>query len=456
MKKYIFITIFILSLFIGGGTLFFFLNSKEKPIMEEQVIKERKANYDIQINYPTFQDKKLSNKIKDYVNTLQKNFKKQVKDLDDSTDYELIISYDYSIVDSIYSIHFRVFYYLGGAHYQREDAVYYYDSSHKKEVYLSDLVHLDESFYADLSKLTKKDLEEKKEELSLYDTEELKEGLLPTKENFQYILFSDSVEILFPPYQVGPWSSGEIHVNIDYRYLIKYLNKEYFPSIKVTSIDAVFDGPSGEEETKRDLEALKNKKLIAFTFDDGPNYSVTENFLYALDEYQAKVSFFVLGNRAIKQPNLIKLMYSKGHTIGSHTYDHKNLFNLKEEEILYEINKTNEVLEQITGAKPRYLRPPYGNYNGKILQMTPMTFILWSVDTNDWKYKDSDRIANYIVENVKDGDIVLLHDLYQTSIEGVLKAMEMLKEEYAFVSIEELAQIKGVTLEESTAYRYIR
>lgn len=418
--------------------------------------KEHEEHYDIQISYPSFQDKKINKKIKKDLFKIKKEFIKKAMDLDTDHVYELNVSYDYSIVDGIYSIHFRIFSYLGGAHYEREDSVYYYDSLHKKEVFLSDLLTLDDSFYITLSTLSKKYLLEHKEELALFDDELFEEGVAPKKENYDYITFGDSFSIIMPPYQVGPWSSGEITVPLSYQSVKNYLNKDYFPSISVTSIDVDLEEDTKTNGEKRNLEDFKNKKLIAFTFDDGPNYNVTENFLTALEEREARVSFFLLGERAIKQPNLVKLMFNKGHTIGSHTYDHKNLFNLKEEEILYEINKTSEVLEQITGEKPRYLRPPYGNYNSKILELTPMTFILWSIDTNDWRYKNSEKIANYIVENVSDGDIVLLHDLYQTSVDGVLKAMDLLKEEYAFVSIDELATLKGITLETNKAYRYIR
>lgn len=205
---------------------------------------------------------------------------------------------------------------------------------------------------------------------------------------------------------------------------------------------------------KRDLSKIKDKKLIALTFDDGPAGKKTEKLLDGLEKHDAKVTFFLIGNKIDGQEELVKKIYNSGHTIGSHTFNHKNLFTVKkDEEILEEIELTNEKIKNIINEDVKFLRPPYGNYNHKILDLVDMSFILWNIDTQDWKVKNAKRISNYIVNNVSDGDIVLLHDIYKSSINGVLKAIEILEEDgYAFVSLEEMEEIRGEDFLSHKAY----
>ena len=205
-------------------------------------------------------------------------------------------------------------------------------------------------------------------------------------------------------------------------------------------------------------EAFKEdepKKLVAFTFDDGPSKENTTYLLKELEKRNAHVSFFIIGDRIKGNEYLIKQLYNDGHTIGSHTFNHKNLKLLKEEEVHNEINETNKLLTDITGHETIYLRPPYGSYNNYIFDNN-MVIILWSIDTLDWQHKDAEKIKETIVNNVQDCDIILLHDLYPTSIEGALLAMDELKDEYDFVSIDELINKKEIKIEPNTIYNNFR
>lgn len=153
----------------------------------------------------------------------------------------------------------------------------------------------------------------------------------------------------------------------------------------------------------------------------------------------------------------LKRAYDMGNLIGSHTYNHKNLFELNNNQIVDEIKKTNNVIKEVTGSNTLYLRPPYGNTNKNIKNLANMYNILWDLDTEDWKYKDKNKIAKYIINNAHDGGIILLHDLYETSIDGALLAMEELsKNGYAFVTIEEMATLKGITLNKASNYFNIK
>lgn len=208
------------------------------------------------------------------------------------------------------------------------------------------------------------------------------------------------------------------------------------------------------EPIKRDLTKYKNKKLIALTFDDGPSV-YTKYLLDELNKRDAKVTFFVIGNKVNEYADTISKAYLDGHQIGNHTYNHKNLFYLNDDNIRTEINKTNELIYNIIGVYPNVLRVPYGNVNYKIKNIAKMNNISWNIDTLDWKYKNVNTLYKRIINKASDGDIVLLHDIFKTSIKAVLKAIDTLKEQgYEFVTIDEMAYLKEINMDYNKTYFY--
>lgn len=197
---------------------------------------------------------------------------------------------------------------------------------------------------------------------------------------------------------------------------------------------------------------VKYDKVVAFTFDDGPS-KYTIDVVDALLENDAKGTFFELGNRMKYSQNIIKELTDKGMEVGSHTYSHKNLNNLSKKSVLSEINSTNIIYNEITGSNIKFIRPPYGNLNEEVKSDINMPIILWSLDTKDWLYKDDDRIYSYIINNIKDGDIVLMHDIHETTLEAVKRVLPILKKMgYKVTTVSELASLKGYTLENGKVY----
>ena len=207
--------------------------------------------------------------------------------------------------------------------------------------------------------------------------------------------------------------------------------------------------------TREDNEYFEGKKLVAITFDDGPGFSVTEGLLDELDKRDAKVSFFLVGNRVQKQADLIKRMSNSGHSIGNHSYSHKSLKKQKPEDYLHDINNTNQLIKDITGKDVIYLRPPYGSYKKSTLENVNMIFVLWSVDTLDWKTKDVDSIYKEMTTDIEDGDIILLHDLYPTTVEAAIKAIDdLLENGDAVVSLDEMYRLRGTEPEMHKSIRH--
>lgn len=198
----------------------------------------------------------------------------------------------------------------------------------------------------------------------------------------------------------------------------------------------------------------KNKKTVALTFDDGPNGSKTKELLTILSSNRAHASFFMVGNRMESGKEIMKQVLSYGNEIGSHSYDHKNLKRSSIETVIETESKTNEIYKSITGEDLTLLRAPYGAITTQIRESLDVVFASWSVDPEDWRYRDSEIIVSHIMEHVKDGDVILLHDSYQTSVDAVRKLLPLLYAEgYQVVSFSELASIKGVSLEKHKSYR---
>ena len=195
-------------------------------------------------------------------------------------------------------------------------------------------------------------------------------------------------------------------------------------------------------------------KYIAFTFDDGPS-RYTNELLDGLKERDVKVTFFLLGHLCERYPETLKRIVLEGHQIGNHGYDHRLLTRLKPDEIEFQINKTNEIIKRITGVEPTIIRPAYGIYNDHILKPFKMPIILWSIDTLDWRVRNSKRIYRNNINKISDGDIILFHDKFKSSIKGALMLIDELKDEgFEFLTISDLAKVKDINLEKNKEYFY--
>lgn len=186
-------------------------------------------------------------------------------------------------------------------------------------------------------------------------------------------------------------------------------------------------------------EISPTAKVVALTFDDGPHPEVTTEILNILDRYNAKATFFMVGERVQYYPKTVRDVFARGHEIGNHTWSHSNLTELKEGEVEEEITYTNEAVYRIIGKKPAVFRPPYGSLNDLIRQQIKMKIVLWSADTFDYKSKDADLILEEVSNKVHDKAIILMHDIYPSTADGLESVLQYLQEQgYTFVTVSEL------------------
>lgn len=178
---------------------------------------------------------------------------------------------------------------------------------------------------------------------------------------------------------------------------------------------------------------------IALTFDDGPSAAWTPALLDGLKERGVKATFFLIGENADKNPEIVKRMAEEGHLIGNHTYHHVELTKVSENEARLELADTSAVIVRITGKEPEYMRPPFGAWQRKLEQEIQMLPVLWTIDPLDWTTENQDEIVNKVVTEAEENDIILLHDCYKSSIEAGLRIVDILQEEgFVFVTVDEL------------------
>ena len=188
-----------------------------------------------------------------------------------------------------------------------------------------------------------------------------------------------------------------------------------------------------------------DKKLIALTFDDGPHPKETNQILDVLKKYNVKGTFFIAGKHANWYPQPLVRASKEGHEIGNHTFNHPDISNLSNSQLEEEILKCEDILIKLTGKKPTLFRPPYGSYKKEELDLIAKKLdykiVLWtSVDARDWQNPGAQAIANKIMNNAKNGDIILLHD-YAT--ENTVEALDilipkMLQEGFKFVTVSDI------------------
>lgn len=220
--------------------------------------------------------------------------------------------------------------------------------------------------------------------------------------------------------------------------------------LRIASSDAPIPFERVKAHLRCDLGSYKkyssdpSGKYVALTFDDGPHPDVTPQILDLLDQYNAKATFFMLGLMAERYPDSVHQVYKASHQIATHTYTHRNLSKLSSEHSTQEIQAAMNIIHTtVPEIRNIMFRPPYGIATDAIKQDNDVIFINWSVDSEDWKYKDPQKACQTIVDSTRDGSVILMHDIYPSSVAALECALTSLSANgYQFVTIETLMEIR--------------
>jgi len=212
-------------------------------------------------------------------------------------------------------------------------------------------------------------------------------------------------------------------------------------------------------------------QLVALTFDDGPGGAVTDHILDTLREAGGRATFFCLGDRAEEYQGILKRMAAQGCEVASHSHAHDRLTRRSSRALCADLEWAAAALEEFSGTAPKLLRPPFGAINERMLGCADMPVILWSIDSEDWRYcellcknrsdeqrqRDLLKVVNSVLDYVQDGDIILMHDLYSFTQDVADTVIAELRHQgWKMVTVSELFADKGIVPEPGEVYHYAR
>ena len=366
-------------------------------------------NNDINVIYPRFNNDDINSIITSYIYTYVKKFR-----LNSGSNKVLKIKYDLYYFNDYVNVVFNI------------------DNSLSNIKYKNILLDLKSEKLAYISNLYKKDylINEINSLINLKYSSDIYDKIKNSNvDNHTYIINDNKIDVYFNDIDFGTLS--------------------YIPMVSIISDN------NSETVSKDDNLDNSDKKFIAFTFDDGPS-KYTSELIDTLELNNSSATFFMLGNRMKYNTDIVKKVYNSNSEIGTHTYSHKRLTSLSNDEIYNEINSSEIIFNDITGDHLKYLRPPYGSYNDHIKDLG-YNIILWNIDPKDWLTRDSKKIYNSVLNNACDGCIVLMHDIYPETIEAVKMLIPTLNEmNYEEVSISNLIYNKNHILSKDEVISHVK
>ncbi|TQR20406.1 polysaccharide deacetylase family protein [Psychrobacillus vulpis] len=358
---------------------------------------------------------------------------------------ELNISFEvFQHPTGYYSFVFHSNMFTGGANGVSETKIIRLNNQSGHMLTIEDLLNNNEKSLASLSSKVKDTITSDKQLNSYVLPEQLEEKTAPKWENFSnFALKKDSIVFYYNDYEITVGAAGAPSISIPLSDINSILAEEYRLPIITVDQEPSKDVPTKEDsivsDDSEDTVPETEGKVVALTFDDGPNPETTGKILDTLKKYNAKATFFMLGSRVSFYPEIINEMKEAGHELGNHTWNHPDLTKASAQKIALEINNTSNAIEKASGSKPTVFRPPYGAVNKTVRAQTSLPVVLWDVDTQDWKYRDANHLLTHVKEHVKDGSIVLMHDIHPSTADGLDAVLAFLQEEgYSFVTVTEL------------------
>lgn len=413
-------------------------------------------NVPFAIQYPQSSHTEFNDKVKKYIKKIKHDYLTNLathKQKQSEFTNELNISFEtFAHPNGTYS-----FVFLSNQHiqdYLKETDIYtvHLNNDKGKMLTLKELVNNPEESLQRLSKLTKQQIEND-ETLQSMRLEEIEQYTKPVWENFEHFIFTEEALVLYLPYDknknnipIIPLSYDKINDLLvdDYKVQVKEESENETPSKDDnTSKESDANAPDSNENPSNEStkDELDSAKKVALTFDDGPDPEVTTRILKTLEKYDAKATFFMLGSRVEYYPEIAKMVEEAGHELGNHSWTHPDLTRASTEKIYNEISRTSQIIEEVTGEKPYSFRPPYGAFNDSVRQQTDLPIALWDVDTLDWKHRNPQQLLSHVQNGVKDGSVILMHDIHASTADGLDAVMAYLQENgYTFVTFSEIEQ----------------
>lgn len=475
---------------------------REKPRgMTLKAYVEWERHYTVAAHYPELtQQPGISQSLRQMVSDQVKAFHEQVEQdqragvFNAEWGYELNMSFEpFTSGDRYISFLFDQNLFTGGAHYITTYQSKTYDRATGKQIAFGDLFTDRDAALVRLSQLTKEKLlaDERMQQMDIdADDEMLNAGVAPNPDNFDLFLIQQGALIIaFEDYQVGPHALGPMQVALSAEELGSVLSPlgqavlsgvdlESFseatpeataeptatptPTVEPTATPEASATPEATAEPTAEptaapepdgdvpyargerIEVAEGDKVVALTFDDGPDGKYTMQILDALEQYGGKATFFLLGDCVKYYPEAVKRADALGCEIGNHTYGHKRLDKQDAAGLNDQVGGLDEAVRQVIGKYPYRVRPPFGAGAKALKSRLNRPIALWNVDPEDWKVRNADQVYDHVMSHVKDGSVVLMHDIYPESAEAAVRIIRDLTDQgYKLVTLDQLAELRG-------------
>lgn len=287
------------------------------------------------------------------------------------------------------------------------------------------------------------------------DNSPYKNNYAASPANFGKFAISNSGLVLyFSPDTIAPKEAGVIKISMPPTSILPYLIYDPFKQVELPVTAPVSPEPTIPADADELYQAAIDpaKPMVALTFDDGPRKLTTNKILDTLEKYGCRATFFVLGSRLASDLETTKRAVSLGCDIGNHSYDHTQFSKTSDKKIKKELAKTNKLLADNMQIETKFVRTPYGETQQDVLKSVDYPVILWNVDTEDWRNLDAKKTIKAATKNISDGDIILMHDIYESTADAVAKIVPKLRKQgFQIVTISELFEHKGQSAE---AHKY--
>lgn len=438
--------------------------SKYSGINLNTETKEAKT-YTSSISKPTTKGEKINKGIHEWLQHQENDF------LNSLQEYEEILNEQYrahlnillqteKVSEDVYNLMFTSYSFSGGTNGLNRIKSFTINLGEDKIYKLDDIMLVeDEDFQVELQKLVEKQIQ-RNITLSNYVDQNLLNKALKSLDELDWSINKEAFTIYFDEYEIAAGAIGAIEIHIPIEELASFIDETIIEDLNI----AIEEEPQSTEELKETPEEPKetpteeqqydeevvldpNGKYIALTFDDGPCSKVTPKILKTLKEFDAKATFFMLGSQVDYYPALAKQVADNGHEIANHTQNHKDLTTLHPSAIRHEIATSRQKIIEATGQVPQLFRPPYGAYNESVLQINrenQESMILWSVDSLDWKSRNATAVNEKILNSIRPGSIVLLHDIHPSTADALPMLLSALKEEgYEFITVSQLLSLQN-------------
>ncbi|GEK30474.1 putative deacetylase [Kurthia zopfii] len=372
------------------------------------------------INYPQTNSKKLNDAVNDSINGIKSNFLKN-----HSQNETLYVNYKVYRHKKLYSFVVSQKVKEGTVFKEKNITTFTVDQQKDELLTLNDIIP-SEKHLQNFSDIAQKKLNVVPEVVKFNKTQDHQLKIDSRSANFKNIALSkDTLELYFNPESFNNSFDDVVHLQIP-----------------LSDLQAIL-ASNLKDPVKRQKKKKITGKVVALTFDDGPNTTSTQSILNTLKKENVKATFFMVGTQAKANPKMVKKIAAAGHELGNHSLTHANLIHLNPKQLAHEIEETNKAIKKAVGKNPTVFRPPYGSYNPAVAKAAKMPIVLWNVDTLDWQHHNAAKtLANVKAEKTK-YTTVLMHDIHQSSADALPAVIKYLKKEgYTFVSSTEMLNIQ--------------